>query len=204
MAKKSASLDEAAFRSYKMVQGGTHTITSSSCRTVHYRHLFLLAFLPWKTDLSSRASVYVNLFMKQAFYNKKEDTIFLRGASMENEWSNVRFLGSVSAGFPSPADDYQEPKLDLNELVAPHPLSTYFMRVVGDSMVGACICNGDVVAIDRALTATHKRSWWPGWVMPSRSNGYGSCIRRCICAPRTRSTGPSRSPAIQTSKSSAS
>ena len=76
---------------------------------------------------------------------------------MQNEWSNVRFLGSISAGFPSPADDYQEPKLDLNELVAPHPLSTYFMRVAGDSMVGACIYHGDVVAIDRALTATHKK-----------------------------------------------
>ena len=76
---------------------------------------------------------------------------------MQHEWANVRFLGSISAGFPSPADDYQEPKLDLNELVAPHPLSTYFMRVAGDSMVGACIYHGDVVAIDRALTATHKK-----------------------------------------------
>lgn len=76
---------------------------------------------------------------------------------MNDERSNVRFLGSVSAGFPSPADDYKEPKLDLNELVVIHPLSTYFMRVAGDSMVGACIYDGDVVAIDRALTATHKK-----------------------------------------------
>ena len=71
---------------------------------------------------------------------------------MENEWSNVRFLGSISAGFPSPTDDFQEPKLDLNELVAPHLLSPYFMRMAGD-----CIYHGDVVAIDRALTATHKK-----------------------------------------------
>jgi DNA polymerase V len=76
---------------------------------------------------------------------------------MNDDISNVRFLGSVSAGFPSPADDYKEPKLDLNELVMTHPLSTYYMRVAGDSMVGACIYNGDVVAIDRALTATHKK-----------------------------------------------
>ena len=76
---------------------------------------------------------------------------------MNDDISNVRFLGSVSAGFPSPADDYKEPKLDLNELVMTHPLSTYFMRVAGDSMVGACIYHGDVVAIDRALTATHKK-----------------------------------------------
>ena len=76
---------------------------------------------------------------------------------MNDDISNVRFLGSISAGFPSPADDYKEPKLDLNELVMLHPLSTYFMRVAGDSMIGACIYNGDVVAIDRALTATHKK-----------------------------------------------
>jgi len=76
---------------------------------------------------------------------------------MQNDLSNVRFLGSISAGFPSPADDYKDAKLDLNELVMTHPLSTYFMRVAGDSMVGACIYNGDVVAIDRALTATHKK-----------------------------------------------
>ena len=76
---------------------------------------------------------------------------------MNAERSNVRFLGSVSAGFPSPADDYKEPKLDLNELVVIHRRCTYLMRVAGDSMVGACIYDGDVVAIDRALTATHKK-----------------------------------------------
>lgn len=70
---------------------------------------------------------------------------------------NVRFLGDVSAGFPSPADDYREPRLDLNELAVPHPLSTYYMRVAGDSMVGACLYPDDVIVVDRALTATHKR-----------------------------------------------
>lgn len=71
--------------------------------------------------------------------------------------TNVLFLGMVSAGFPSPAGDYQENRLDLNELVAPHPLSTYYMRVAGESMSGACIHSGDVIAIDRAVTATHKK-----------------------------------------------
>ncbi len=74
-----------------------------------------------------------------------------------DDLTNVRFLGSISAGFPSPADDYKEQTLDLNELVAPHPLSTYYMRVAGDSMVGACIYSGDVIAVDRAITATHKK-----------------------------------------------
>jgi DNA polymerase V len=89
----------------------------------------------------------------------EEDTFlcFERGVQMYDDLSNVRFLGTISAGFPSPADDYHENRLDLNELVAPHPHTTYFMRVAGDSMIGACIHNGDVVAIDRAITATHKK-----------------------------------------------
>jgi SOS-response transcriptional repressor LexA len=60
---------------------------------------------------------------------------------MNDAISNVRFLGSVSAGFPSPADDYKERPLDLNELVAPHPLSTYFMRVAGDSIMWNTLCS---------------------------------------------------------------
>ncbi len=76
---------------------------------------------------------------------------------MDSNFTNVIFLGTVSAGFPSPADDYHEPKLDLNELVAPHALATYYMRVVGDSMIGACIYGGDVIVIDRTLTAGHKK-----------------------------------------------
>ena len=45
----------------------------------------------------------------------------------------------------------------MNDLVVAHPISTYFMRVQGDSMTTACIYNGDIVAVDRALTATHNR-----------------------------------------------
>jgi DNA polymerase V len=70
---------------------------------------------------------------------------------------NVRFLGTISAGFPSPPDDYQERTLDLNKLVAPRPISTYYMQVVGDSMIGACIHPGDVIVVDRSVTAAHKK-----------------------------------------------
>ena len=50
--------------------------------------------------------------------------------------------GSVVAGFPSPAEQYLEPPLDLNELLVKRPAATYFVRVEGDSMVGAGICPG--------------------------------------------------------------
>ena len=60
------------------------------------------------------------------------------------------------AGFPSPADDYAEPSLNVHDFVVAHPLATYFIRVSGDSMTGACICAGDVVVVDRALTPANN------------------------------------------------
>ncbi len=71
---------------------------------------------------------------------------------------NVRFLpGTIHAGFPSPASDYEERELDINDLLVPHPTSSYFMHVSGDSMTGACIYHDDIVVIDRAITAAHNR-----------------------------------------------
>ena len=65
---------------------------------------------------------------------------------------NIPFFGCrVPAGFPSPAEDYQENALNLNDLVVDHPASTFFVRVDGDSMIDAGIHHGDVVVIDRAL-----------------------------------------------------
>lgn len=58
---------------------------------------------------------------------------------------------SVPAGFPSPADDYLEPKLDLNEYLIAHPAATFLVRVQGDSMIDAGINNGDILIVDRAL-----------------------------------------------------
>ncbi|MEO8970414.1 MAG: translesion error-prone DNA polymerase V autoproteolytic subunit [Ktedonobacteraceae bacterium] len=63
------------------------------------------------------------------------------------------FGSHVSCGFPSPADDYIETKLDLNELVIAHPEATFYVRVSGDSMMNAAICDGDIVVIDRARKA---------------------------------------------------
>jgi len=62
------------------------------------------------------------------------------------------FLESVSAGFPSPADDYLEGRLDLNEYLVRNPSATFFLRVTGDSMIDAGIHSGDVLIVDRSLT----------------------------------------------------
>jgi DNA polymerase V len=61
------------------------------------------------------------------------------------------FLESVSAGFPSPADDYMESKLDLNDLLIKNPAATFFVRVTGDSMINAGLNSGDILVVDRSL-----------------------------------------------------
>ena len=62
------------------------------------------------------------------------------------------FTESVAAGFPSPATDYCEARLDLNEFCVKNPTATYFVRVQGDSMIEAGIFPGDVLIVDRSLT----------------------------------------------------
>ncbi len=63
------------------------------------------------------------------------------------------YLMAIKAGFPSPADDYVEKTLDLNEHLVRHPAATFFVRVSGDSMA-PLICHGDILVVDRALTPT--------------------------------------------------
>ena len=60
---------------------------------------------------------------------------------------------SVSAGFPSPADDYTEENIDLNEHLISNPFSTFFLRVKGDSMINAGIKDKDLVIVDKSLIA---------------------------------------------------
>ena len=61
----------------------------------------------------------------------------------------------VPAGFPSPADDHLDAPFDLTRHLFRHPASTFLARVSGDSMIDAGIHPGDLVAVDRALRATH-------------------------------------------------
>jgi DNA polymerase V len=67
------------------------------------------------------------------------------------------FMVPVSAGFPSPAEDYIEGKLDLNKHLIKHPAATFFVRVTGDSMIDAGIHPGDILIVDRAIEAVNKK-----------------------------------------------
>ncbi len=67
------------------------------------------------------------------------------------------YAARVAAGFPSPADDYIEGKLDLNQHLIKHPAATFFVRVEGDSMIGAGIHSGDILVVDRSLKPRHGK-----------------------------------------------
>jgi DNA polymerase V len=62
------------------------------------------------------------------------------------------FLSRIPAGFPSPADDFIDGVLDLNDLIE-HPSATFILRVSGNSMTGSGIFDGDFLVVDRSLKA---------------------------------------------------
>jgi len=63
------------------------------------------------------------------------------------------FEHKVAAGFPSPADDHIEKRLDLNEYLIKKSDTTFFVKIKGDSMIDASINDGDIVIIDRSMQA---------------------------------------------------
>lgn len=63
----------------------------------------------------------------------------------------------VSAGTPSPLENYIEEEVDLNHHLAPHPNSTFLVRVEGDSMIGAQIFENDILVVDRSIKPTHGK-----------------------------------------------
>lgn len=89
------------------------------------------------------------------------------------------FLESVAAGFPSPASDYCERTLDLNELCIQKPAATYFVRAQGDSMIDVGIFSGDVIVVDRSLTARH------GDIVIASLNGELT-VKKLELQPQTR------------------
>ena len=66
-------------------------------------------------------------------------------------WDEVR----ISAGFPSPAADYEDKRLDINEYLVRNPVSTFFFSVEGDSMQGAEIFDGDMLVVDKSIRPRH-------------------------------------------------
>ena len=87
------------------------------------------------------------------------------------------FLNKVRVGWPSPADDYVERPIDLNEYLIKNPAATYFVRVSGDSMVGAFIGDGAILIVDRSVEPKHKS------IVVAAINGAYTC-KRLLTKPK--------------------
>lgn len=84
----------------------------------------------------------------------KAEVIYM--PDLSTKYRQSLFEAKVSAGFSSPAADYEEDKLDLNKYLIKHPAATFFVRVTGDSMMGAGIHSGDLLVVDRSLEPRDK------------------------------------------------
>lgn len=73
-----------------------------------------------------------------------------------NSSQKAPIVEGIHAGFPSPAEDFMEPTLDLNRHVIKNPAATFYARIQGNSMEGANIHDGDIVVIDKSLDPTDQ------------------------------------------------
>ena len=90
--------------------------------------------------------------------SKKEITVTeIYHAEIHHKQKLPLYLSKIYAGFPSPADDYLDKRLDLNEFLIKHPAATFFVRVDGDSMVNAGIYSGDILIVDRSLEPKNNK-----------------------------------------------
>lgn len=91
--------------------------------------------------------------MKMQHVNKIAESAQLEffSANTESVLSLPMVEGGIAAGFPSPAQDYVDLKIDLNKELIANPSSTFYARVKGNSMVDAGISDGDILVIDKSL-----------------------------------------------------
>lgn len=71
--------------------------------------------------------------------------------------SEIPLIGGISAGFPSPAEDFLDSRIDLNKELVPNPSSTFYGRVSGDSMQDLGIHDGDLLVIDKSKQVTNGK-----------------------------------------------
>jgi len=76
---------------------------------------------------------------------------------VEQKYSIPLAASPIAAGFPSAMENFAEQALDLNELLIKHPASTFFVRVVGDSMINAGIQSNDILIVDRSLSPVDNK-----------------------------------------------
>ncbi len=88
---------------------------------------------------------------------KQENIIDIHSFSRQIRHKLPLYSSSISAGFPSPADDYIEQTIDLNDQLIHNPDQTFFIKVQGDSMIEAAIHSNDILIVDRSVTVTRDK-----------------------------------------------
>lgn len=83
-------------------------------------------------------------------------TLFLPKETSENEGVIFMDIG-ISAGFPSPADDFRETRISLDEELIKNKEATFFAKVSGQSMIGAGLDDNDLLVIDRSISPTNNK-----------------------------------------------
>lgn len=76
---------------------------------------------------------------------------------LEEQFNLPLYGGKVSAGFPSPTEDFIEDKIDLNQHLIQKPAATFLVRVTGDSMIKVGIFQNDLLVVDRSVEAQHGK-----------------------------------------------
>lgn len=87
---------------------------------------------------------------------KEHSPIEFFAPDLSNPVEIQHVAAGISAGFPSPAMDFMETRLDVSKLLIKNPLTTFYARVSGTSMTGAGINDGDILVVDRSLRPEHK------------------------------------------------
>lgn len=88
---------------------------------------------------------------------KKEQKLTFFNPSLESDMQIPYITEGVSAGFPSPANDFLETTIDLNKELSENPLATFYIKVKGNSMIDAGINDKDVLVVDRSLEPQNNK-----------------------------------------------
>jgi len=88
---------------------------------------------------------------------KKEPSLVFYRPNLESDMKIPYIKEGVSAGFPSPANDFMENNIDLNKELCKNPLATFYIKVKGNSMINAGINDKDILIVDRSLEPQNNK-----------------------------------------------
>lgn len=89
---------------------------------------------------------------------------YIGAASIDPPFLRLPAMGArAQLGFPSPADDFLDDTLDLNNLLIRNPAATFFYRADGESMIGVGVCSGDILVVDRSVTVRNGDKVLASW-----------------------------------------